>query len=246
MREREDLLTTGSMFLGLAFLEVVVGQFGVKYRGFVVLRHHREIHKVPQLELLLVHPEVFLQAIVLAALRLLPETLELVLQTFPCIGNAVFETPDPLFNEWKHPLLDDLLEDTHDVVAILHREAPPTDKVPIQVQLEHNSLLIQVSHPPPFIIQRGHSIRGACHTDLEYILERVLLLHDVLGVLEDLRIVCRVQNQDVDLHRLLRFVKDTLLIEAWQVISSLKHIDGTQGVMLGGHDEVEECDGLVE
>jgi hypothetical protein len=64
--------------------------------------------------------------------------------------------------------------------------------------------------------------------------------------LEDLRIVCGIQNQDVDLHRLLGFVKDTLLIEAWQVISSLKHIDGTQGVMFGGHDEVEESDGLVE
>jgi hypothetical protein len=72
------------------------------------------------------------------------------------------------------------------------------------------------------------------------------LLHDVLSVLEDFCIVCRIQNQDEDLHRLLRFVKNTLLIEAWQVISSLKDINGTQGVMFGGHDEVEESYGLVE
>lgn len=203
MRESEDLLAACSMFLGLAFLEVIVGQFSVKYSGLVILGHHSEIHEVPQFELLLVHLEVFLQAIVLAALRLLPQTLELVLQAFSCIRNAVFETPDPPLNEWKHPLLDNLLEDFLDVVTILDGEAPPADKIPIQVQLQHQSLLIQIRHPPPLIIQWRHGIRGACHTDLEYVLERILLLHDVLGILEDLGVVCRIQNQDVDLHGLL-------------------------------------------
>ena len=76
------------MPLSLAFLKVVVRNLSIIESSLIVLSHQCQVNQISELQLLLIHFEIFPQAVILSPLRLLPKVFELVLNTFASVCNT--------------------------------------------------------------------------------------------------------------------------------------------------------------